>query len=207
MIWEKLPRELRTAYSGKFQSISLEFSSRLLHAGGFVPHVRLMDEGFSDPETAKQFGLPYVIIRRVRPYDTATLNYNWQVWNTQAFSLYTSTTARLDRNSAGQAVLAVMNFMSKQGMLKYSIPDGLHSKIVHDEDMILIKTAKSGIFEPMVKAGEEVRTGQPLANILNPYEGNVLETLYAPFDRVVFFVHNEPLTYANTAVIKLIEKY
>lgn len=196
---------------GVFREISeyrfgIQFTSFYM-PGDFVPHVRLMDEGFSDPETAKQFGLPYVIIRRVRPYDTATLNYNWQVWNTQAFSLYTSTTSRIDRNSAGQAVLAVMNFLSAQGMLKYSIPDRLHSKIVHDEDMIMIKTAKSGIFEPMVKAGEEVRTGQPLANILNPYEGDVLETLYAPFDRVVFFVHNEPLTYANTAVIKLIEKY
>ncbi|MCM1112721.1 MAG: M14 family metallopeptidase [Muribaculum sp.] len=196
---------------GVFREISeyrfgIQFTSFYM-PGDFVPHVRLMDEGFSDPETARLFGLPYVIIRRVRPYDTATLNYNWQVWNTQAFSLYTSTTSRIDRNSAGQAVLAVMNFLSGQGMLKYSIPDKLHSKIVHDEDMIMIKTAKSGIFEPLVKAGEEVRTGQPLANILNPYEGDVLETLYAPFDRVVFFVHNEPLTYANTAVIKLIEKY
>ncbi|MCI9533173.1 MAG: succinylglutamate desuccinylase, partial [Lachnospiraceae bacterium] len=35
----------------------------------------------------------------------------------------------------------------------------------------------------------------------------ILETLYAPSNRVAFFVHNEPLTYANTAVIKLIEKY
>ena len=196
---------------GVFREISeyrfgIQFTSFYM-PGDFVPHVRLMDEGFSDPETAKQFGLPYVIIRSVRPYDTATLNYNWQVWNTQAFSLYTSTTSRLDQNSAGQAVLAVMNFMSGQGMLKYSIPDKLHSKVVHDDELILIKTAKSGIFEPMVKAGEEVRTGQPLANILNPYEGDVLETIYAPFDRVVFFVHNEPLTYANTAVIKLIEKY
>lgn len=39
--------------------------------------------------------------RKVRPYDTATLNYNWQVWETQAFSLYTSTTSRIDQNSAG----------------------------------------------------------------------------------------------------------
>lgn len=196
---------------GVFKEISeyrfgIQFTSFYM-PGDFVPHVRLMDEGYSDPETAKQFGLPYVIIRRVRPYDTATLNYNWQVWNTQAFSLYTSTTSRLDQNSAGQAVLAIMNFMSAQGMLKYSIPDRLRSKIVHDDELILIKTAKSGIFEPMVKAGEEVRTGQPLANILNPYEGDILETIYAPFDRVVFFVHNEPLTYANTAVIKLIAKY
>ncbi|MCM1064523.1 MAG: M14 family metallopeptidase [Eubacterium sp.] len=195
---------------GVFREISeyrfgIQFTSFYM-PGDFVPHVRLMDEGFSDPETARKFGLPYVIIRRVRPYDTTTLNYNWQVWDTQAFSLYTSTTSRIDRNSAGQAVLAVMNFLSGQGMLKYSIPDRLDSRIVHDEDMIMIKTARSGIFEPMVKAGEEVKTGQPLANILDPYEGNILETLYAPFNRVVFFVHNEPLTYADTAVVKLIEK-
>ena len=196
---------------GVFKEISeyqfgIQFTSFYM-PGDFVPHVRLMDEGFSDSETAKQFGLPYVIIRKVRPYDTATLNYNWQVWETQAFSLYTSTTSRIDQNSAGQAVLAVMNFLSGQGMIKYSIPDRLYSKVVHDEEMFLIKTAKSGIFEPMVKAGEEVETGQPLANILNPYEGDILETLYAPSNRVAFFVHNEPLTYANTAVIKLIEKY
>lgn len=54
--------------------------------GNFVPHIRMMDEGFSKVETASQFGLPYVVIRKVRPYDTATLNYNWQVWDTQAFS-------------------------------------------------------------------------------------------------------------------------
>lgn len=195
---------------GVFREISaypfgIQFTSFYM-PGDFVPHVRLMNEGFSDPETAKQFGLPYVIVRKVRPYDTTTLNYNWQVWDTQAFSLYTTTTSRIDENSAGQAVLAVMNFLSRQGIIKYSIPDHLDSKIVHDENMILIKTAKSGIFQPMIKAGKEVRTGQPLANILDPYEGNILETLYAPSDRVAFFVHNEPLTYANTAVIKLIEK-
>ena len=100
---------------GCFPGIAWERRPRGLRPGDFVPHVRLMDEGFSKPETAKQFGLPYVVVRRVRPYDTATLNYNWQVWETQAFSLYTTTTARIDPNSAGQAVLAVMNFLSGQG--------------------------------------------------------------------------------------------
>lgn len=196
---------------GVFREISeyqfgIQFTSFYM-PGDFVPHVRIMDEGYSNPETAKQFGLPYVVIRKVRPYDTTTLNYNWQVWETQAFSLYTSTTSRIDPNSAGQAVLAVMNFLSRQGMIKYSVPVDMPSKIVHDVDLTLIKTAKSGIFEPMIKVGEEVETGQPLANILDPYEGDILETLYAPFNRVAFFVHNEPLTYANTAVIKLIKAY
>lgn len=193
---------------GVFREISeyrfgIQFTSFYM-PGDFVPHVRLMDQGYSNPETAKQFGLPYVVIRRVRPYDTATLNYNWQVWDTQAFSLYTSTTSRIDASSAGQAVLAVMNFLSAHEMLHYHIPEILDSKVIKDTDMISVQTARSGIFEALVKAGENVRTGQPLANIIHPYEGDILETLYAPGDRKVFFVHNEPLTYADTAVIKMI---
>lgn len=193
---------------GVFQEISkyqfgIHFTSFYM-PGDFVPHVRLMDEGCSNPEMAKKFGLPFVVIRRVRPYDTATLNYNWQVWDTQAFSLYTSTTSRIDASSAGQAVLAVMNFLSSQGMIRYNIPQILDSKVIKDTDMISVRTAKSGIFEALVRAGENVQTGQPLANIIHPYEGDILETLYAPADREVFFVHNEPLAYADTAVIKLV---
>ena len=77
--------------------------------GNFIPHVRMMDCDYSSVDIARQFGLPYVVLRKVRPYDTTTLNYNWQIW----------------------------------------------------------------------------------------------ETLYAPVDGIVFFMHNEPLTYADTAVIKL----
>lgn len=55
--------------------------------GNFVPHIRLMDEGYSRIETVMQFGLLYVVKRKVRPYDTATLNYNWQVWNTAVIKL------------------------------------------------------------------------------------------------------------------------
>ena len=193
---------------GVFREISeyrfgIQFTSFYM-PGDFVPNVRLMDEGYSDPETARQFGLPFVVIRKVRPYDTATLNYNWQVWDTQAFSLYTSTTSRIDAGSAGQAVLAVMNFLSAQGMIRYHVPEIRESKVIRDTDMISVQTARSGIFEAQVTAGEHVRMGQPLANILHPYEGSVLETLYAPAEREVFFVHNEPLTYADTAVIKLV---
>ena len=174
--------------------------------GEFMPHIRMMDEGYSSVETAKKFGLPYVVVRKVRPYDTATLNYNWQVWNTQAFSLYTTTTSRIERNGAGQAVLSVLNFLSAQGIVKYSVPELTESKVVNDTDMISVRTAKSGIFEPLVKAGEGVAVGEPLANILHPYEGEIMETLYAPIESKVFFMHNEPLTYANTAVIKLVRK-
>lgn len=174
--------------------------------GDFVPHIKVMKEGYTDIELAKRFDLPYVIQRNVRPYDTTTLNYNWQVWNTQAFSLYTTTTTRIEPKSAGQSVLAIMKFLSSLGIIKYNGPFSGKSIVVDDANMVNVQTAKSGIFESLVKAGQEVEEGQILANIIHPYEGEVMETLYSPVNGVVFFMHNDPLTYANTAVFKLIEK-
>lgn len=195
---------------GVFRVISeyrfgIQFTSFYM-PGEFMPHVRMMDEGYSSVETAKSFGLPFVVLRKVRPYDTATLNYNWQVWNTQAFSLYTTTTARIDRAGAGQAVLAVLNFLSAQGIVKYSGPEMAEPRVLRDTDMISVRTAKSGIFEALVKAGGEAAVGQPLANIVNPYDGEIMETLFAPVDSTIFFLHSEPLAYADSAVIKLVRR-
>lgn len=64
--------------------------------GKFTPHVRMMKAGFENVELAKKFGMPYVLLRKTRPYDTTTLNYNWQIWETHAFSIYTTTTAEVD---------------------------------------------------------------------------------------------------------------
>ena len=174
--------------------------------GEFMPHIRMMDEGYSTIENAMKFEMPYVVVRDVRPYDTTTLNYNWQVWDTQAFSFYTTSTTTIDRSSAGQSVLSVMKFLSSLGIVKYQFSENPRSsEVVRDTEMISVQTAKSGIFEPLVKVGDTVREGTPLANIVHPYEGEIMETLYAPSDSKVFFMHTDPLTYANTSVFKLIK--
>ena len=172
--------------------------------GEFIPHVRLMDEGYSDVITAMKFGMPYVVKRTVRPYDTATLNYNWQVWNTKAYSLYTSTTSRIDKKSAGQAVLSILRFCKSVEFVKYQENGDHPSIVISDKELISVRTAKSGIFEPLVKVGDNVDEGTPLADIINPYDGSVMETLYAPRKGTLFFMHSDPITYAETAVIKMV---
>lgn len=174
--------------------------------GDFVPHVRYMKEGYTTREEALKFGLEYVVERSARPYETATLNYNWQVWSTQAFSLYTDSTEKISNTGAGRAVLSVMNFMAMNDIIKYSVVNDKKSRVIDDSELISVRTAKSGFFEALVNVGEKVEAGKPLANIINSYEGNIVETLYAPISGTIFFIHNAPLTYANTAVIKILGK-
>ena len=110
--------------------------------GNFVPQVRMMKTGLENIELAGHFGLPYVVLHDPRPFDTATLNYNWQIWETDAFSIYTTSTG----------------------------------------------------------------AGEILALVTDPYTGEVKQTIHAPINGTVAFVHNETLAYQNTAVIKLISE-
>lgn len=172
--------------------------------GNFVPQVRMMKTGMENVELAKQFGLPYVVLHHPRPFDTATLNYNWQIWETQAFSIYTSSTGAIDRESAGQGERAILNFLAKQGILSYSGEEGYISRVVETSDFMDVRTGYAGFFEGLVHVQERVECGQTLARIVDPYEAYVREELKAPIEGTVAFIHNETLAYQNTAVIKII---
>ncbi|MGN0682165.1 MAG: M14 family metallopeptidase, partial [Oscillospiraceae bacterium] len=65
--------------------------------GNFLPHIKMMDTGIFPSELMTLFGMEFGIIRAPRPYDTTTLNYNWQIWSTMAFSMYTNATDTIDR--------------------------------------------------------------------------------------------------------------
>lgn len=189
----------------KDYEIGIQFASNYM-PGRFLPHIRMMQTGFEDIETAKKFEFPYVITRNTRPFDTTTLNYNWQIWETRAFSVYTTDTDEIDAKSAADAVKGIEQMLNKEGILHSSINGGYHynSRVLCDDNLLSVRCKEAGIYENKVYVGEEVCEGQLLAEITDPYEGMVLEQLTAPADGTVFFQHKAPLIYASTAAIKLV---
>ncbi|MGN1111578.1 MAG: M14 family metallopeptidase [Acutalibacteraceae bacterium] len=187
----------------KDYNFGIQFASFYM-PGNFVPHVKMMKTSFEDTEAAKLFGLPYIILRTPRPYDTTTLNYNWQLWDTKAFSLYTQKTDSIDKESADQAINAVLNFLNAQGIIRYKSCLGYISSVVSDSDILNVKTSAAGIFNPLVKVNSFVNEGEALAEIIDPYEGEVISRILSPTDGRVFFSHNAPLTYTKSVAFKLI---
>ncbi len=194
--------------AGIFENIKdykygIQFASFYM-PGDFVPQVRVMKTGSENVELAKKFGLPYVVLHNPRPFDTATLNFNWQIWETAAFSIYTTSTSAIDKTSAKQAVDAVLNFLSKQGIIEYKGYEGYISRVVENSDFVNVRTACAGFFEKLVSAGEKVEKGRLLAKIADPYTAEIRQEIISPIDGIVAFSHNEIMAYQNTAVYKLI---
>ncbi len=194
--------------AGLFEEVSgykygIHFASNYI-PGRFVPHIRLMDTGWDYTDDAKAFGLPYIVKRKPRPYDTTTLNYNWQIWETESFSLFTNQTDTIDINGAADAVTAVLNFLNSKGIIQFDGHKGYISSVIDESDMISVKSSTAGIFRSFADTYETVQKGDVIAHILNPYDCSVQTKITAPADGIVFFTQAKSLAYANAVLFKLI---
>ncbi len=174
--------------------------------GNFIPHVRLIDTGtgFGDVNLGRLFGFPYVTTRKPAPFDTVLLNYNWQIWDTQAFSLYAGTTDTIDPATAQQAIDGTLRFISSMGFANVAdLPEGLDSEIVDEDQCLTIQASHAGILSEVVDAGNHVAKGQVIARIIHPYEGTVITDVKAPCDGMIFFARNKSITYQNTVLFRI----
>ena len=174
--------------------------------GEFVPHVRMMETGYQNTSLANLFGLPYVVVRKPSPLDTKTLNYNWQYDMTAAFSLYSRRNDTIDDESARQALSAVLRFLTRMGIIRYESHSGFISHVIMEDDLTDVYVEKGGIFRGLVKPGEYVRYGYPIAEIRDPYEGFIKEAIIAPTSGIVFFAHTEALISQGDMAYRLIHR-
>lgn len=172
--------------------------------GDFLPHVKMMETGFTEHEVMLDFGLSYAFIRTPRPYDTTTLNYNWQIWETKAFSLYTNATDTIDERSAKIAVDAILRFMVKHGMIRTNVGNGYATEIIDADRLLQIHSDAAGICKSHVQVGDEFKIGDLLCEIIDPLEGNIVSRIYAPVNGIVFFRYNRPLEFEKTVLYKII---
>ena len=172
--------------------------------GSFIPHVRMMKTGYEDVELAKDFGLPYVYRRDAKPYDTTTLNYNWQVWETKAFSVYTNATDRINLPSAREAIDAILTFLNRHGIVQYRCHEGFVSQFIEGEMLINVKSNAAGIFVRHAQVSSHVRQGDLLAEIMDPYSGRIVDQVNSPTNGIVFFHASHPIIYAQTPLFRII---
>lgn len=172
--------------------------------GKFVPHIRIMDTGWDYTQDALDFGLPYVVKRKPRPYDTTTLHYNWQIWETKAFSLFTNQTDTIDVNGAQDAVTSILNFLSNKGIIRFKGHKGYISSVISEDEMIPVKSKAAGLVNIIADTSQAVEKGQLLAEILDPFDCSVKAEIKAPAHGRIFFKQMKSLAYENAVLFRII---
>ena len=186
--------------AGLFSQVSpYEYGVRLCSyylSGDFTPHVRVTRANAVSDEAvamADDFGLPYVLEHEPSSFDTTTLNYNWQVWDTRAFSVYSRDMGGLDVAVATSVQDAILRFLAARGVLDAAGGGGFHPKHISDTDLVRVRTnLAGGFFVRSAEVGDRVRRGQELGRVVDAYDGHVRERLVSPVDARVFFEHVAP---------------
>lgn len=180
--------------------------------GNFEPHVRIQNARALDPDRlrklAKAFGFRYALIKEPTPFDTTTLNYNWQVWNTYACSVYSSVTSSIDELAAQFVIDRILQFMIEIGAIELSLAElsfqSLPTQLAKEDELVNIRTQRAGFFRPIVVAAQNVEVGDALAEILSTDDCSIREVLRSPVSGTVFFIHESELINGETIAFKII---
>ena len=189
----------------KQYSYGIQFPSYYMR-GRFIPHVRMMKTGFESTNLANLFGLPFVMLNEPRAFDKGTLNYNWQISGTEAFSLYSGGTGRINEEYAEVATSAVLRFLSRMGIIRYNSIGGHISTLMDEEEMVTIKSEAAGFFKRLTNVNREVKRGDVLGEIIDPMDGHVLSEVHSPVDGIIFYMQDAPLIYQNVILARMIKK-
>ncbi len=174
--------------------------------GDFVPHIRIMDTGFQKNDDGLGFGLPYLVIRKPHPYDTTTLNYNWQIWETNTFSLYTRATDSIDEKSAEEAVDSILRFLTGRKMILADdrLPTGWMTQQLNEQELLTVHNKTSGILLLRHKPCDRITRNETIAWIIDPYTSEIREELHSPTDGVIFFARHAQILPSHTIVFRII---
>lgn len=174
--------------------------------GDFIPHVRMIQTGYEDVETAELFGLPYVCLRKPVPFDTTLLNYNWQIWETKAFSIYGGQNNQVEEGVVSDIIHTLLRFMHCTGIINSPASisfQNYKSLVINESDLVTVKTPVAGILYKTKTARDRVSQGEVIAHVIDPYEGHVIAQIKTPVDGIIFFAHNKPLVLQNTLLFKI----
>ena len=144
---------------------------------------------------------------RPHPYDTTTLNYNWQIWETNTFSLYTRATEFIDEQSAEEAVDSILRFLAKLDMIhEENIPPGVQTQKLDEKNLVTIHNKVAGILLRRRGPGDKVARGETIALIIDPYTSGVREEIRATSDGVIFFSRHAQILPSHTVVFRIISQ-
>ncbi|MFT4073796.1 MAG: M14 family metallopeptidase [Dysgonamonadaceae bacterium] len=173
--------------------------------GDFCPHISIIETGYQNHKIAQKFGLPFILLRKPKSFDTTLLNYNWQIFGTDAFSIYAGETSTISKDKAKLAWVSVLRFLNNMHIINLPTHEGFHSYSVHDKDLIDIVSDTSGFMYQLKSTGDNVKRGDVIAKILNPFTGATNSIIKSPVTGIIFFSLNKPLIQQHSLMFKLVE--
>lgn len=168
-----------------------------------IPYIKLFQSSFEDLQSAKRCGFKIIHHKALNPTDTVSLQYNWQLWGTKAFSIVCPSDSRINIDTSKEVYEGIVKFLSKIEILNYKVLAGYDSNILTNKDIEVIKTPKSGIFIPTKKIGASILKDEMIGKIIHSLKGEVIHRIFAPCDGVITCAYKNALIFESAVAFRI----
>lgn len=114
---------------------------------------------------------------------------------------------RITLDYGNQMVDGILHLMNKLGIWEGEVSKVRTPIISRDpEDVYYFNAGTGGIFVPSVKHWETLKAGDEVGRIIDPLHGDVLETITAPMDGILFTIREYPVVDEGSLVGRLLRE-
>jgi predicted deacylase len=168
-----------------------------------MPHVMLLQSGWEDLVGAKKFGFKIIHHKELESIDTVTLQYNWQLWETKAYSIVCPSSVSVDIEASNQILESIIRFMDQNKIIDYHIYNEYLSNILNKKNIKIIKAPDSGIFVPYSKPGDYVRKGDVIGSITDALTGEKTHRFKALCNGMITCIFSNALIIENAIAYRI----
>lgn len=203
---EYLPGQLVHALSldvkGSDIAIDIHSSNIFLRE---IPQIRINKE-FSNETLplAKKLNCDFIWIHDAVTVLEATFSHAMNSMGTKTLVVEMGVGMRLTKEYGMQLLNGILNLMKHEGIIatdeEFEAREPFSSEV---GEVFYINSPTSGLFVPEFNHCEVIKKGDKVGIIVNPLDGRILDTVYAPSSGILFTLREYPVVYEGSLLARI----
>jgi len=156
---------------------------------------------------AEMLNIDFVWVHDAATVLESTLAHSLNVIGTPTLVVEMGIGMRITRAYGDQLIEGIINLMQNMGMWSGAVSDEISTPQLSTKgEVCFINAETSGIIIPTISHSVDVKKGDLLCQIVDPFEGTVLEDVLSPVDGLVFTLRTYPVVYEGSLIARIFSK-
>jgi hypothetical protein len=170
-----------------------------------IPQIRI-NKAFSKDTLpfAKELNCDFIWIHDAVTVLEATFSHTLNSMGTKTLVVEMGVGMRLTKEYGVQLLTGILNLMKKEGIIttdeEFNVRDPFLSEV---GDVFYLNSPTSGLFVPSLDHCAIICKGDEIGTIVNPLDGSILDTLYAPSEGILFTLREYPIVYEGSLLARI----
>lgn len=155
---------------------------------------------------AKLMNVDYIWIHSASTVLESTLAYSLNALDTPTLVVEMGVGLRITKSYGHQLVDGILNTMKELGLLSESVGCVKEPLISIDKNVHFLNAKYAGLFLPVISHDHFVDKGSLIGQIVNPLNGEILDSIYSPCQGLLFTLREYPLVNEGSLIGRILEK-